>query len=329
MNEQKNLWDYGAYAPGPPLSGHVLVGVDGSEDVVHALDHAAAEAQARWTTLEILHAWPWARHSATDAPPDAKDMNSLIDKAHGVLELAATRVHERVPELDVVETLSPEPAATELVRRGEWAALTVVGSRGLGRVTGLLAGSVSLRVAAHCGSPLLVTRGESARGDSEHGTVLVGVADDTDAGAALFAFEEAHQRGAQVWVLHVSAVPELSGSLRAPPTERLETDLKTLLRSEAAVPRMVVAALREKFPDVGVRIDTVWSGAARALVEATRVADLVVVTTHHRRGRMPGPHVGPFTHALLHHAHCPVVLVPVGLAVRQAPRDEREGEEQR
>ncbi|MDH6514860.1 nucleotide-binding universal stress UspA family protein [Streptomyces sp. SAI-208] len=306
--DRKSLWDYAVHSPGPPLSGHVLVGVDGSQEAGRALDRAAAEARTRLAPLEILHAWPWAGHAAG---PGADDPRSRVDRARDVLEDAAARVREHAPELEVIQTLSPEPAATELVRRGDRAALTVLGSRGSGRVAEVLARSVTLRAAARCGSPLLVVRGAWAPVEPEHGTVLVGVADDVDAGAARFAFEEAHRYGAQVWALHVSAVPELSGGLRAPPAERPGTDLRTLLESEAAVPRTTVAALREKFPEVGVRIDTV-RGAAGALVEATRVADLVVITARHRHGRGLGPHTGSFTHALLHHAHCPVALVPVG-----------------
>ncbi|MGW3938742.1 universal stress protein [Streptomyces phaeochromogenes] len=315
-DEQKTLWDYGGHAPGPPLSGHVLVGMDGSDEAVRALDHAAEEARVRRTPLEILHGWPWARHGVPTAQPGKVDVQCLIDRAQSVLEFAAGRVHERVAGLDVVTTLSPEPAASELVRRGEGAALTVVGNRGLGRAAGLLAGSVSLRVAAHCGSPLLVVRGESEQGKPTEDTVLVGVADDADAdaGAARFAFEEAHQLGAQVRVLHMCSVPELSGSVGAHPAGRLESEPKNLIRiqeSEDAVPRTVVAVMREKFPEVGVRIDTVWRDAAHALVDASRAADTVVITAHHHSGRRSGRQLGPVEHTLLHHAHCPVALVPV------------------
>ncbi|MFI6402285.1 universal stress protein [Streptomyces sp. NPDC050548] len=313
-DERKTLWDYGAQAPGPPLSGQVLVGVDGSDEALRALDHAAEQARAHRTLLEILHGWPWAKHGVRETQPGRTDAQGLIDRAQSVLEFAAGRVHERVAGLDVVTTLSPEPAASELVRRGEEAALTVVGNRGLGRATGLPAGSVSLRVAAHCGSPLLVVRGEPERGKPAEGTVLVGVADDTDAGAVRFAFEEAHRLGAQVRVLHMYSVPELSDSLRASPAGRLETEPKSLIRIqeiEDSSPRTAVAAMREKFPEVRVRIETVWRDAARALVDATRAADLVVITAHHHGGRRPGRQLGPVEHALLHHAHCPVALVPV------------------
>ncbi|MGC0335872.1 universal stress protein [Streptomyces sp. SLBN-8D4] len=298
----KNLWEYGAHAPGPPMSGHVLVGVDGSDQARRALDSAAEEARVRLAPLEILHAWPWAGHGC-----GARDQHASIDTALDVLDAAAGHVRERAPELDIVLTLSPQPAAAELVRRGDRAALTVLGSRGAGRSAEVLGTSVSLGVAAGCGSPLLVVRGEWLSGEPEHSRVLVGVADDVDAGAALFAFEEARRRGGEMWALHVSAVPEPSGGLRVSPAER-----KTLADSEAAVPRMTVAAARGKFPDVGVRVDTVWTGGAGALVEASRAADLVVITARHRHGRGLGPHTGSFTHALLHRAHCPVALVPVG-----------------
>ncbi|MFC8672733.1 universal stress protein [Streptomyces griseorubiginosus] len=305
--DDKNLWEYGAHAPGPPMSGHVLVGVDGSDQARRALDNAADEARVRLAPLEILHAWPWAGHGVGAVRSGAHDQHASIATARDVLDNAAGHVRERAPELDIVLTLSPQPAAAELVRRGDRAALTVLGSRGAGRSAEVLRTSVTLRVAAGCGSPLLVVRGERLSGEPEHGRVLVGVADDVDAGAALFAFEEARRRGGEVWALHVSAAPGPAGGLRVSPGER-----KILADSEAAVPRMTMAAARGKFPDVGVRVDTVWTGGAAALVEASRTADLAVITARHRHGRGLGPHTGSFTHALLHRAHCPVALVPVG-----------------
>jgi len=313
-DERKTLWDYGAHAPAPPLSGHVLVGVDGSDEALRALDHAAEQARAHRTLLEILHGWPWAKHGVQETQPGGTKAQGLIDRAQSVLEFAAGRVHERVAGLDVVTTLSPEPAASELVRRGEEAALTVVGNRGLGRATGLLAGSVSLRVAAHCGSPLLVVRGGPERGKPVKGTVLVGVADDTDVGAVRFAFEEAHRLGAPVRVLHMCSVPELSSGLGAPPAGWLEAEPKNRIRLpeiEDSSPPTVVAAMQEKFPKVRVRIATVRHDAAHALVDATRTADTVVITAHHHGGRRAGRQLGPVEDALLHHAHCPVALVPV------------------
>lgn len=54
-----------------------------------------------------------------------------------------------------------------------------------------------------------------------------------------------------------------------------------------------------------------------ALVAATAEADMVVVGTHPWRGRI-GPELDPFAVALLHHAHCPVAIVPAPAPVAQA-----------
>ncbi|MGO4428886.1 universal stress protein, partial [Streptomyces sp. MCAF7] len=37
----------------------------------------------------------------------------------------------------------------------------------------------------------------------------------------------------------------------------------------------------------------------------------VVVLPVHRRAARLGMQLGPVTHAVLHHSHCPVVLVPI------------------
>ncbi|WP_445785657.1 universal stress protein [Streptomyces malaysiensis] len=56
-------------------------------------------------------------------------------------------------------------------------------------------------------------------------------------------------------------------------------------------------------PDVDSR--AVRTGLAHALLAATRGAGVVVIGAHHRAGRL-----GLVAHTLLHHSHCPVVLVP-------------------
>jgi nucleotide-binding universal stress UspA family protein len=68
--------------------------------------------------------------------------------------------------------------------------------------------------------------------------------------------------------------------------------------------------VRDQHKDVEVREDVVNGQRANAMVEASRDASMVVIATHHREGRI-GRRLGPVTHALLHHAHAPVLLVPV------------------
>lgn len=77
----------------------------------------------------------------------------------------------------------------------------VVGSRGLGTVTGLLVGSTAVALAAHGHSPVVVVRGTAVPG----GPVVVGVDGSPASEAALaFAFEAASMRGVVLIALMTS-----------------------------------------------------------------------------------------------------------------------------
>ncbi|WP_329173170.1 universal stress protein [Streptomyces sp. NBC_01477] len=123
----------------------VVVGVDGSPLSFAALDAAAVESQRRTTDLEVVYC-------VAD-----------LDEAGPVLRAAASRVAGRHPGLAVTTTAVVGHPADVLVERGRDAALTVVGSRGSGGLAGLMARSVSSRVAARTDAPLLVVRGMDAR----------------------------------------------------------------------------------------------------------------------------------------------------------------------
>ncbi|WP_413761377.1 universal stress protein [Streptomyces sp. MMBL 11-3] len=74
----------------------------------------------------------------------------------------------------------------------------------------------------------------------------------------------------------------------------------------------LVAALRPwcgKFPDVTVTETVVEGRPGRELVWASARAAPVVVG-HRARGTRPGTHVGAVAQAVLHHAGCPVAVVP-------------------
>ncbi|NUQ95616.1 MAG: universal stress protein [Streptomyces sp.] len=272
---------------------YVVVGVDGTLTAVRALDWAAQEAVRRRAALRIVH-----------AVPDR-------DEAGPVLVSAAARIRAHHPGLQV-ETASPVGGAAEvLMRESDGAALTVLGNRGLGDFTGLLFGSVSLRLAAHIRSPLLVVRGDHRCDDGRE--VLLGLASDADADAAAYAFQEAERRGARLRVLYSSShrhvTPEVPSPMPATSPGQREPAQRGAM--EEAVPRFTLAALREQHPQVGVETHTVPAGLAHALLEATREAGVVVMGVHRHADR-PGPHLGHVVHTLLHRSHCPVVLVPTG-----------------
>ncbi|WP_413761378.1 universal stress protein [Streptomyces sp. MMBL 11-3] len=269
---------------------HVTVGVDGSLIAVRALDRAAAEAAVRAATLDIVY-----------AVPDT-------DESGPILASAVTRIRDHHPLLPVTASATESSAVEALLRHGRDAALTVVGTRGLGAFAGRLLGSVSLRLAAYAHGPLLVVRGD--RPPAGGGDVLLGLEGEADADAAAFAFEEAARRGRGLRIVHAWGPPHLVPEQAPPlPAHRTSDELVRHARNEQAVPRFAVAALREKYADVEVETRTVRSGPVHALLESTRGAAVVVIGAARPPGRT-GPHLGPVTHALLHHSHCPVALVP-------------------
>ncbi|MGY0056394.1 universal stress protein [Streptomyces sp. LZ34] len=300
----------GAASSGTPSpNGRVVVGLDGSDSAWVALDRAIGEAQRRGTTLEIVHAWPWAQTDPVAFGAVTEAHQTPVEIARTVLRLAVARVAEQTPELRVVPTLTAQDAVPELLRIGEDAALTVIGTRGLGGFTGLLLGSVGLRLAAHTARPLLVVRGDipAAYGPEGHGKVLVGVEASADEAAARYAFEEAVRRGARLRVLYAGAHPQVFGDDHSLPSRE---DPAARAEQEHAGARQVVAALSEEFGEVRVREHTAHGAPAPALVEGSRAADVLVLPVHRRTAPL-GMQLGPVTHAVLHHSHCPVVLVPI------------------
>ncbi|MDX2530948.1 MULTISPECIES: universal stress protein [Streptomyces] len=266
---------------------HVAVGVDGSLVAVRALDWAAEQAAHRGTALRIVFA--------------VGDR----DEAGPVLASAAARVHERHPGLSVDTRAVEDGAVRALARESESAVLTVVGTRGFGGVTGLLAGSVSLRLAAHTHGPLLVVRGDHPCDNGRE--ALLGLESNADADAAAYAFQEAERRGTRLRVLHCAThrhtTPELPSLV--PATSPGQQRQARNDQAEEAVARFSIARLKEEYPKVDVESRTVRTGPAHALLAATREAGVVIIGAHRRIGRL-----GPVAHVLLHHSHCPVVLVP-------------------
>ncbi|MEU5278022.1 universal stress protein [Streptomyces asoensis] len=271
---------------------HIAVGVDGSVHSVRAADRAAAEAERHGVALCVLY-----------AVPDR-------DEAAPVLRSAASRIRRRHPGLPV-ETVAVEGGAVHaLARESAVADLTVVGTRGLGALTGTAFGSVGTRLAAVVRGPLLVVRGDDPHDGGRE--VLLGLEDDMDAEAAAYAFQEAERRGAPLRVVQCgrrrpdTSEPASGGPVRGPGRER---PTAREAGAEAAVPRYALTRLRDVHPDVPGDTRTVRTTPADAVLEATRGAAVAVVGAH-RRTSVFGPRLGPVAHTLLHRSHCPVVLVP-------------------
>ena len=77
----------------------------------------------------------------------------------------------------------------------------------------------------------------------------------------------------------------------------------------------LLADWQTRYPDVQAGYDFVLGHPGRALVGLSARADLVVLGRHRPDGFVPGP--GAVRHAVLNHAHRPVVTVPYAAAPGQ------------
>jgi nucleotide-binding universal stress UspA family protein len=122
-----------------------------------------------------------------------------------------------------------------------------------------------------------------------------------------FAFSAAEARGARLRVVQAWALPADSVSPRT--LVVTEEDRATWEDQEVLRLSDALRDWHEKYSTVTLRPDVVLLHPAQALLRASTGADLLVV------GRRTDPRaaegrLGPVTHAVLHHARCPVAVVP-------------------
>jgi nucleotide-binding universal stress UspA family protein len=281
----------------------IVAATDGSEESLRAVGWAAREAARRGTPLRIVSAAALlprmiGGHAMSDYDTVADKTRQHRDQA---LAAATERATQTSPGLLIdADHLAGSPAQA-VTEAGSGALMLVVGSRGNGAFAAMILGSVSRYAATHAACPVVVVREETG---AAHRQVGVGVGDLEHASAALeFAFEEAVLRHASVVAVHAWHTPQLdvsrTGHTPAEPTSYV-------FQTEAA--RELAALLdnwREKYPGVEVSQDVVHGHPGRALAGLSARADLVVLGRH-------AAHHGPGTviHAVLNHAHGPVVTVP-------------------
>lgn len=161
--------------------GHIVVGIDGSENSLHAFDHALALARGRGDALEVVAAYTEPGYGYTPAAASASRAGDARTLARRVLDetLAAAGLSE-AEEQRVTTTVVEGDAAKALIDASATADLTVVGQRGRGRISGRFMGSVSSAVAAHGHCPTLVIP-ERPAGDGAEGSAADPLSEDLKA----------------------------------------------------------------------------------------------------------------------------------------------------
>lgn len=288
----------------------IAVAVDGSDEALAAVRWAATEALRRGRRLRVVHAyeWPLPRYGPGFGRPEILREAAFrigTKKVHLAVE-TAKRV---APGLAVETELVLGTAAPVLRKLSEQACLLVVGSRGLGGFTGLIAGSVAVAMAAHAHCPVVVVRGEVPDPD---GPVVVGVdGSEASEAAVALAFDEAAVRGCGLVAVH--SWSDVAFPYVPEPGWPLPIDWDPVIEHETELLAERLAGWREKYPQVSVERIITHDRPTRALLDAARDRDAALVAVGGRgRGGFTGLALGSVSQAMIHHAPCPVLIARRG-----------------
>ncbi|MFI9723276.1 universal stress protein [Streptomyces sp. NPDC052396] len=258
----------------------VSAGVDGSPESLAAAVWAGQEAVLRRVPLHIVHA---------DGGPDPAQRDWAAARIEAVWQELGT-AHPGLPVEVRQESGAPAEVLLAAAGRSE---LLVLGSRALAGQQGFLLGPVSLSVLGRAPGPVTVVHEpEVPPGPAAGRPVLVGLDPQGPGEDVLaFAFAAAARRGVALRVVRVRRTEQSTG----------------LVCGEAEALAETLRAHREHWPAVEVDEWLLTGSPAQHLLTAAEDADLLVVGRHEHR---PALGVGPVTHAVLHHARCPVAVVP-------------------
>ncbi|MFE9256983.1 universal stress protein [Streptomyces sp. NPDC006879] len=281
----------------------VTVGLDGSPESTAAAYWAADEAERRKHALRLLHAWPMLAPEPTHAPAET-DQNYWAKR---LVQHAQAELQARHPGLTITADLVADDAQSALLQAASESELTVLGSLGPTPTESYFLGAVGTAVVARATRPVALVRpAETAGAPSPRGNVVVAVKLNGPCEDLLaFAFDAAAARGTSLLVVHGRSLP-----LRARSPWGTDEDVTKEMSQKAHQQlEQVLRPWREKYPGVEPADVIRLESPAEAVMRATEGAELLVVGRRRHRTVL-APRLGPVTQAALHHARCPVVVVP-------------------
>lgn len=140
---------------GTPTARRIVVGVDGSPSSKHALRWAIGQAQLTESIVDAVICWlhpvMYGRAPMTIDPRPGR-------AAEQTLAQAITEVAGENPSAEIRQSALLGNAAEVLLERSRGAELLIVGTRGHGRLTSAMVGSVSRQCVQHALCPVVVVR---------------------------------------------------------------------------------------------------------------------------------------------------------------------------
>jgi len=282
----------------------IVLGVDDSPGADDALSWAVAEASSRRLPLRLISSYEWRMLPSSDylyselPGIDADESRRLAQQA-----IAMTIEKARGLDADVEvhgEVIDGE-AGTVLLDESKRASTIVLGSRRHKALGSTLLGSVGGAVAAGASCPVVIVRGPA--GDPADDPRVVAGVDGSAASETVleFAFDYASRHGAPLHVVLCWHPDPLALFMWRPAPAAPERVQQWLAE--------VLAGWREKYPDVVLHRSVVRDRPVAGLVmESTDQRLLVVGATG--AGARTATLLGSVSQGVLHHATCPVAVIP-------------------
>jgi Universal stress protein UspA and related nucleotide-binding proteins len=287
----------------------IVVAVDGSEASKQAVRWAANTANKRNLPLRLASSYtmPQFLYAEGMVPPQEL-FDDLQTEALEKIEEARTIAHEVAPDIKIGHTIAEGSPIDLLLELSEDVTMIVMGSRGLGGLSGMVMGSVSAAVVSHAECPVVVVRQDSAvTENNKYGPVVVGVdGSEVSKQATELAFVEAEARGSELIAVHTWMDMQVQASLAGLSAAQQQWD--EVEREQTALLEENLAPIAAKHPGVPVKKVITRDRPVRALADAAEGAQLLVVGSH-GRGGFKGMLLGSTSRALLQSAPCPMMVV--------------------
>ncbi|MFJ6782990.1 universal stress protein [Streptomyces yangpuensis] len=291
----------------------LVVGVDGSPESRAAADWAAEEAVRRDLHVHVVHAWLWQPL----AVPLVQDRGVEARRAQEILDETRAELTRRHPRLSLTAEVVPDVPVPALLRAAERAEMLVLGTRGHSALAGFLLGSYGQQLIASAQCPVvsvrarhgIATPGAAADEAAAEGEVVVGQQGGAEESADVlrFAFEAAAAHKAPLRAVRAWSLPPVYAY--SPGSMWIAEQLGGLETYEKAALEQSLEPWKAKYPEVDVVAHVEQGSAGHVLLSAASDARLLVVGRRIRESAL-GPRTGSVAHAVLHHATCPVAVVP-------------------
>lgn len=287
----------------------VVVAVDGSEASKNAVRWAANTAVKRGIPLRIVSSYTMPQFLYAEGMVPPKELfDDLQAETLQKIEEARAEAHKVAPDLKIGHTVAEGSPIDMLLEMSKDVTMIVMGSRGMGGLSGMVMGSVSASVVSHASCPVVVVREDNHVTEStKYGPVVIGVdGSEVSQKATDYAFKEADARGAELIAVHTWMDMQVQASLAG--LSAAQAEWAEVEKEQAELLTERLAEFQEKYPDVQVKKVIARDRPVRALTEASEGAQLLVVGSH-GRGGFKGMLLGSTSRALLQSAPCPMMVV--------------------